>query len=60
MLWDGFLLVMATYYITITSASCQAMTSGLIWYHNISVSLYSFAVASPLINESVRKVLKVY
>lgn len=63
MVWDAFFVVTVTYYVTITSVSCYAIISILIWYYNISVSSYSFVVASPLIRkylESIRNVPKVY
>ena len=63
MVWDAFFVVSVTYYVTITSVSCYAIISILIWYYNISVSSYSFVVASPLIRkylESIRNVPKVY
>ena len=63
MVWDAFFVVTVTYYVTITSVSCYAIISILIWYCNISVSSYSFVVASPLLRkylESIRNVPKVY
>ena len=63
MVWDAFFVVTVTYYVKITSVSCYAIISILIWYYNISVSSYSFVVASPLIRkylESIRNVPKIY
>ena len=64
MVWDAFFVVTVTYYVTITNiTSCYPIISILIWYYNISVSSYSFVVASPLIRkylESIRNVPKVY
>ena len=61
--WDAFFVVRVTNYVTVTSVSCYAIISITIWYYNISVSSYSFVVASPLMRkylESIRKVPKIY
>ena len=61
--WDAFFVVRVTYYVIITSVSCYAIISISIWYYKISVSSYSFVVASSLIRkylESLRNVPKIY